>query len=147
MELIKLHPDVILPERGSDGAAGYDIFMPSAGEIKERTSWASPASVMVGLRFAMKVPVGCVALIVPRSGAGAKHGIALRNTVGVIDSDYEGEWKVAVTQKEGKGFSWAAGERLFQFVIVPCLTPEIKVVEQFSEASERGQGGFGSTGA
>ena len=143
MELIKLHPDLIEPTRGTPGSAGYDIHMPEAGGIAN----GAYHSQLVGLGFALKVPVGSVALILPRSGAGAKHGVELRNTVGVIDSDYEGEWKVAVKTKEGHELCWDAGERLFQFIIVPCLTDEITVVDKFTETSARGAGGFGSTGA
>ena len=142
MELIKLHPSVQTPTRGSDGAGGYDIFMPEAGSIEN----GAYHSKLVGLGFAMKVPAGHVALILPRSGTGAKFGLELRNTCGVIDSDYEGEWKVCIKTKEGHELAWTAGERLFQFVVVPVATPAIQEVDTFSQASERGQGGFGSTG-
>ena len=142
MELIKLHPNAILPERGSDGAGGYDIFMPEAGGIDNGAYHAK----LIRLGFAMKVPEGYVALLLPRSGAGAKQGVELRNTCGVIDSDYEGEWMASIKTKEGHELSWAAGERLLQFVIVPCIAPAIEVVTEFSKKSERGAGGFGSTG-
>lgn len=143
MELIKLHPATILPERSTSGAGGFDIFMPEAGSIEN----GAYHSKLVRLGFAMKVPAGHVALILPRSGAGAKQGVELRNTCGVIDSDYEGEWMAAIKTKEGHELGWAAGERLLQFIIVPCVAPEIKVVGEFSKKSERGEGGFGSTGA
>lgn len=142
MELIKLHPDVTLPERSTSGAGGFDIFMPEAGSIHN----GAYHSKLVPLGFAMKVPAGHVALILPRSGAGAKQGVELRNTCGVIDSDYEGEWKACIKTKEGHDLGWSAGERLLQFVIVPVVTPPITVVREFSQASERGKGGFGSTG-
>jgi dUTP pyrophosphatase len=74
-----------------------------------------------------------------------KHGIHLGNTAGVIDSDYEGEWKVNVRGRPGDVVQWAAGERLFQFIVVPIGTPELVFVDKFSEASDRGIGGFGST--
>lgn len=140
MEIIKLHPDLIEPTRGTDGAAGYDLYMPKAGcTLGNRRE-------LHGLGFAAKVPVGFVALILPRSSAGVKSGIHLGNTVGVIDSDYEGEWKVNVRQHENEIVQWSAGERLFQFVIVPVSTPELEFVEKFTSASERGIKGFGSTG-
>lgn len=145
MELIRLHPNLIEPTRGSEGAGGYDLYMPDSGYIKEANDTGENHQ-LIGLGFAAKVPVGCVALIAPRSGAGAKNGIELRNTVGIIDHDYEGEWKVCVKTKEGGNFGWSAGERLYQFVVVPVLTPALQVVEQFSTHSERGTGGFGSTG-
>lgn len=140
MEIIKLHPDLITPTRGTEGAAGYDLYMPKAG-----TSVSGNAELQ-GLGFAAKVPAGHVALILPRSGAGVKSGIRLGNTCGVIDSDYEGEWKVNVQGRSGDYVQWAAGERLFQFVVVPVSTPELQFVSEFTHSSARGAGGFGSTG-
>lgn len=140
MEIVKLHPDLIEPTRGSDGAAGYDLYMPVSG-----TNLPGRGN-LTGLGFAAKVPAGHVALILPRSSAGVKAGIHLGNTVGVIDSDYEGEWMVNVRQHENEIISWAAGERLFQFVVVPVATPALQFVDKFSESSSRGAGGFGSTG-
>lgn len=139
MEIVKLHPDLLEPTRGTDGAAGYDLYMPTAGD-----NLGGP-SKLVGLGFAAKVPAGHVALILPRSSAGVKHGIHLGNTVGVIDSDYEGEWKVNVRGRPGDVVQWAAGERLFQFVVLPIATPTLEFVEEFTDASKRGIGGFGST--
>lgn len=139
MEIIKLHPNLLEPKRGTDGAAGYDLFMPEAGAT------IGKHSDLFGLGFAAKVPEGHVALILPRSSAGVKHGIHLGNTVGVIDSDYEGEWKVNIRGRVGDVVQWAAGERLFQFVVVPVATPTLKFVNKFTTASERGSGGFGST--
>lgn len=140
MEIIKLHPDLLEPKRGTDGAAGYDLFMPTQG-----ASMGNPTH-LTGLGFAAKVPAGHVALILPRSSAGVKLGVRLGNTVGVIDSDYEGEWKVNIRTAPGDVVTWAAGERLFQFVVVPVATPELKFVSEFSTASARHFGGFGSTG-
>lgn len=139
MEIIKLHPDLLEPKRGTDGAAGYDLFMPTAGDN------TGPVTNLIGLGFAAKVPVGHVALILPRSSSGVKQGIRLGNTVGVIDSDYEGEWKVNLRTAPGAIVQWEAGDRLFQFVVVPVVTPELQFVEKFSTSSERGEGGFGST--
>lgn len=142
MEIIKLHPDLIAPKRGTDGAAGYDLFMPETGYVM---CGSTEKTKLIGLGFAAKVPEGFVALILPRSSSGVKSGLHLGNTVGVIDSDYEGEWKVNMRQHDGQNLSWAAGDRLFQFVIVAIGTPELEFVEKFSTSSERGEGGFGST--
>lgn len=139
MNIQSLHPDFILPARGSDTAGGYDIFMPDAGSTEE----GKP--MMVKLGFAAEVPPGHVALLLPRSGAGAKFGVELNNTCGVIDSDYRGEWMATLRTKGGEYFGWAKGERVLQFVIVPVTTPELVVVEQL-ESTIRGAGGFGSTG-
>lgn len=142
MEIIKIHPDLLPPVRGTEGAAGYDLFMPEAGFV---LCGSSEKSKLIGLGFAAKVPAGHVALILPRSSSGVKAGVHLGNTVGVIDSDYEGEWKVNIRQHDGDNVDWNKGDRLFQFVIVPIATPELQFVDEFSEASERGTGGFGST--
>lgn len=139
MEIIKLHPDLLEPKRGTDGAAGYDLFMPEAG------SNFGHQSGLTGLGFAAKVPEGYVALILPRSSAGVKLGVRLGNTVGVIDSDYEGEWMVNIRTAPGDVVQWEQGDRLFQFVVLPIATPELRFVEFFSEMSARGDGGFGST--
>lgn len=142
MEIIKLHPDLIAPTRGTDGAAGYDLYMPESGD----TLTNGGKTALVGLGFKCKVPAGHVALILPRSSSGVKAGLFLGNTVGVIDSDYEGEWKVNMHSRYATQVEWDAGDRLFQFVVVPIATPELKFVDQFSESSARGAGGFGHTG-
>lgn len=129
-----------LPQRSSTLAGGYDLFMVEAGALLHRNT-----HTIVKLGFAAAVPDGYVALILPRSGAGAKQGVELRNTVGVIDADYRGEWMVAVSQRELGELSWAKGERLFQFILVPVGSPELELVEELP-STERGAGGFGSTG-
>lgn len=139
MEIIKLHPDLIAPKRGTVEAAGYDLFMPSPGDT------LGASNKLTGLGFAAKVPAGHVALILPRSSAGVNLDVRLGNTAGVIDSDYEGEWKANIRQPSGEVLHWGAGDRLLQFIIVPINTPELQFVEQFSTSSERGEGGFGST--
>lgn len=144
MQFKKLHPNFQLPTRSSTLAGGYDLYMPESGEyigyIEDNSTHA-----MVGLGFSAAVPVGFVALILPRSGAGAKRGIELRNTVGVIDSDYRGEWMVAVTQKEGDPVEWEAGDRIYQYLLVPVAQFDPVLVEELP-STDRGEGGFGSTG-
>lgn len=139
MQFVKLHPNFTLPTRATEQAGGYDLYMPDGGFIEEGES-----NELVGLGFAAKVPDGCVALIMPRSGAGAKRGIELRNTVGVIDSDYTGEWKVAVSQRESKELAWNENDRLFQYVIVPIVVSTPHLVDELVNTT-RGDG-FGSTG-
>lgn len=142
MDFKRLHPGFQLPTKGSEAAGGYDLYMPAPGRIP-RSEVA--VSALVGLGFAAKVPDGHVALILPRSGVGAKFGVELRNTVGVIDADYTGEWMVAAKQKEGQEINWSAGDRLYQFVIVPVASVEPREVDELP-VTERGAGGFGSTG-
>ena len=143
MQFKKLHPNFQVPTRSSEQAGGYDLYMPTAGCVNQYD--IPNTGLLVGLGFAAAVPVGFVALILPRSGAGAKHGVELRNTVGVIDSDYRGEWMVKVAQRENTEFGWAEGERLFQYVLVPVAVFDPVVVDELPE-TKRGEGGFGSTG-
>ena len=138
MEIQSLHQAFIMPTKASDKAGAFDIFMPEDG-------MANNASLMVGLGFAAAVPEGHVGLLLPRSSAGAKHGVELNNTCGVIDSDYRGEWKAAMRTKSGEPFTWKAGDRVLQFLVVPIASVELTQVETLNE-TKRGAGGFGSTG-
>ncbi len=127
-----------MPTKGTEYAGAYDIYMPESG-------YATDASNIHPLGFAAEVPLNHVALLLPRSGAGAKYGLELNNTCGVIDSDYRGEWKAALRTKSGDRLSWKAGDRIIQFIIVPVITPILELVELLGETT-RGTGGFGSTG-
>lgn len=139
MNIKSLHSGFIMPSKGSADSAAFDIYMPEAGT-------ADGFSKLFGLGFAAAVPPGHVALLLPRSSTGAKFGLELNNTVGVIDSDYRGEWKAALKTKSGIPLSWEAGDRILQFLIVPVANQvQLDQVEEL-ETSERGAGGFGSTG-
>lgn len=138
MRIQSLHHGFIMPTKGTEQAGAFDIYMPEAGI-------ADGFSKLVGLGFAAEVPSGYVALLLPRSSTGAKYGLELNNTVGVIDSDYRGEWKAAVRTKNREPWSWSAGDRLFQFLLVPVLSPVLELVASVSK-TERGEGGFGSSG-
>ncbi len=87
----------------------------------------------------------CAAMILPRSGLGHKHGIVLGNLVGLIDSDYQGQIFVSVWNRGHQPFTLMPLERMAQMVIVPVMQMQLNIVEEFA-ASERGAGGFGSTG-
>jgi len=141
MNIKPLHSGFKCPTRGTDKSGGYDIYMPSDGYVEPQAG----EGFKVGLGFAAAVPEGHVALIVPRSGKGVKNGLALNNTVGVIDADYRGEWMVSMRIHNDQGMEWSAGDRLFQFMIVPVGLPELSVVDQLDD-TERGSGGWGSTG-
>lgn len=138
MQIQSLHSAFIMPTKASDKAGAYDIYMPEAGT-------ATGTSQFFGLGFATAIPEGYVGLLLPRSGTGAKHGLELNNTCGVIDADYRGEWKAALRTKSGLPFSWAAGDRILQFLIVPVATVRLDLVDSLEETN-RGTGGFGSTG-
>jgi dUTP pyrophosphatase len=88
---------------------------------------------------------GLAAMILPRSGLGHKHGIVLGNLVGLIDSDYQGELMVSCWNRSDIAFTMEVGERIAQLVIVPVVQAEFDLVSEF-EATDRGEGGFGSTG-
>ena len=138
MRIKAMHPNFVMPIKSTDRAGAFDIYMPEAGA-------ASGASKMVNLGFAAEVPDGHVALLLPRSGTGAKHGLELNNTCGVIDSDYRGEWKAALRTKGGSPFRWETEDRILQFLIVPIAQVKLELVDELSD-TERGEGGFGHTG-
>jgi dUTP pyrophosphatase len=138
MEITAIHPNFIMPAKGTEKAGAFDVYMPELGIADGNTK-------LVGLGFAAAVPDGHVALLLPRSSA-AKSGLELANTVGVIDSDYRGEWKAALRTKHGLAHSWSAGDRLLQFLVVPVANVTLKQVDSL-DATERGAGGFGSTGS
>lgn len=138
MRITAIHPGFIMPLKGSIDSAALDVYMPTAGSINGE-------SKLIGLGFAAAVPKGYVALLLPRSSTGAKHGVELNNTCGVIDSDYRGEWKAALKTKSGATFNWEAGDRVIQFLIVPVLSVNLELVDSLDETL-RGIGGFGSSG-
>jgi dUTP pyrophosphatase len=141
MNIKPIHKDFICPTRGTDKSGAYDLFMPEAGYIEPQAD----AGKMIGLGFAAAIPEGYVAKIYPRSGKGVKNGLALNNTVGIIDADYRGEWMACLRIHNGVGLSWEAGERLLQYVIVKAEQFDPVVVDTLDD-TERGDGGFGSTG-
>lgn len=139
MHIKKLRDDIIVPTRGSDGAMAYDIYMPDDG-----TLYAHQVT-KVELGFELAIPAGWGAMIFPRSGMGAKFGVELNNTSGLIDQDYRGEWMLFLKLKQLEEMKWKKGDRLVQFVVVPCLQIDITVVDELPPTT-RGRGGFGSTG-
>ena len=137
----KLHPMAKLPVYGSVEAAGADLH----------ACLEAPVTVMPGetawipTGIALEVPKGCAGLVYARSGMAAKRGLAPANKVGVIDSDYRGEIKIVLLNHSKEPQVIEPGERIAQFVITPVLTPEYVLVDELSD-TERGVGGFGSTG-
>jgi dUTP pyrophosphatase len=132
----------LLPAYATAGSAGLDL----RAAIREPLT-ITPGSthlVPTGLAIHINDPA-YAAMILPRSGMGHKHGIVLGNLVGLIDSDYQGELMISTWNRGQTEFTLQPLERLAQLVIVPVLQVELNVVEEFG-ASERGAGGFGSTG-
>ena len=138
MNIQSLHQAFIMPTKATDKAGAFDVFMPKAGT-------ATGATQMVGLGFAAAVPTGHIGLLLPRSSTGAKHGMELNNTCGVIDSDYRGEWKAALRTKSKDNFSWNAGDRILQFIVLPIADITLELAAELN-TTVRGEGGFGSTG-
>ena len=139
MKITGFYSDFVLPTKGSEQAGAFDIYMPEDGAI------GGNSPIMVGLGFAAAVPIGHVALLLPRSSTGAKYGLELNNSCGVIDSDYRGEWKAALRTKDGSLFTWKKGDRLLQFIVIPTANVSLDKVSSLDE-TERGGNGFGSTG-
>ncbi|MBE1300379.1 MAG: dUTP diphosphatase [Alteromonadaceae bacterium] len=131
-----------LPEYATPGSAGMDL----RACIDEALTLAPGQSELVptGLAIYIADP-GLCATILPRSGLGHKKGIVLGNLVGLIDSDYQGPLMVSLWNRSNEEVQIQPGERVAQLVILPVLQPKLEVVEAFTE-SERGQGGFGSSG-
>ena len=139
MRIKPLHQNFIILVKSTKGAGAFDIHMPVSGSIIGDTTTKVP------LGFAAEVPEGHVALILPRSGAGSKHGVELNNTCGVIDSDYRGEWIATLRTKNGGVYTWDIGDRVLQFLIVPILEVTLELSDEL-DSTERGSGGLGSTG-
>ena len=131
-----------LPKYSTAGAAGLDL----RACIDEPLNLAPGAAELVpsGMAIHLADP-GLAAVVLPRSGLGHKHGIVLGNLVGLIDSDYQGQVMVSVWNRSGAAFTITPMDRIAQLLVVPVVQVKLNVVEEFS-ASERGAGGFGSTG-
>jgi len=131
-----------LPSYGTTGAAGLDL----RAALTEKLVINPGEVVLVGTGVAMHLAdPSLAAMILPRSGLGHKHGIVLGNLVGLIDSDYQGELKVSVWNRSDKPYTIEPMERLAQMAIVPVVQVEWNLVDDF-DSSNRGNGGFGSTG-
>ncbi|MDI1239567.1 MAG: dUTP diphosphatase [Polaromonas sp.] len=132
-----------LPAYATPGSAGLDLraclqepltLQPNAWQL-----------VPTGLAIHLHNPA-YAAMILPRSGLGHKHGIVLGNLVGLIDSDYQGQLMVSAWNRSDVAFTIAPMERIAQLVIVPVVQAEFNVVDDFAATSQRGEGGYGSTG-
>ena len=138
----KLREDAVLPVRATEGSAGMDLHAlvdaPVALQPGER------AMVPTGLAIALPSPE-YVALIFARSGLAVKKGVTLSNCVGVIDSDYRGELKIGLINQSKEAYTIEKGERIAQLVIMPVCLPQVVEAENLDE-TDRGAGGFGSTG-
>lgn len=138
MKIKKLNTDAKVPTRGSEEAAGYDLYSNSDVEIRPE------GTIKVNTGIAMEIPKGYFGAIYARSGLATKEGLRPANCVGVIDSDYRGEIIVALHNDSNIVRVVEKGERIAQIVIMPYLSIEFEEVDNLDE-TKRGNGGFGST--
>ncbi len=138
----RLGQSIPMPAYATEGSAGLDLraCLDEAKTIEPGETTLIPTGMAIHIE-----DQGLAAMLLPRSGLGHKHGIVLGNLVGLIDSDYQGQLMVSVWNRGNTAFTIEIGERIAQMVIVPVIQPEFKLVNDFDE-SDRGEGGFGSTG-
>ena len=141
IKIKRLNERAVLPVYASEGSAGADLTSAEERDITIN----SGETVFIGTGIAVEIPRGYVGLVYARSGLACKRNLAPANKVGVIDSDYRGEIKVALHNHGKNPEIVKKGERIAQLVIAPCVFADFKETDELS-SSERGEGGFGSTG-
>jgi dUTP pyrophosphatase len=141
IKIKKLSPSAKLPTYATDGSACFDLYSTTVGFVRDA------GLNIFGTGLAFEIPKGHVMLVFSRSGHGFKHGVRLANCTGVIDSDYRGEVMVAlVSDREQTELAVFQGDRIAQAMILPVEQVQFVLSDELSE-TERGTGGFGSTGA
>jgi dUTP pyrophosphatase len=137
----RLDPAATMPARAHDGDAGLDLYACEEATVR------AGGRASVGTGVALEIPPGHAGLVLPRSGLAARHGIALVNSPGLIDAGYRGEVRVLLLNTDAEArFTVARGDRIAQLLLVPFATAEPVEVAELA-ASERGEGGFGSSGS
>lgn len=139
----KLYPEATQPIRASKYAAGFDLCA-CLPETRE-TEIFSGCTEKIGTGIAVEIPEGYFGAIFARSGLATREGLRPANCVGVIDSDYRGEVIVALHNDSGLDATVEHGERIAQLVIIPYAAPQLVEADELTD-TERGEGGFGSTG-
>ena len=142
LRMKKVRPGAQLPQRQTAGSAGFDL----CACIQEPVVLEPGDSALFPTGLAAEIPQGHVGLIFTRSGLGVKHGIALSNGVGVIDSDYRGEIRVGLTNLSDTPYTVQPGDRVAQLAVMPVVRARVVQAQELDETG-RGAGGFGSTGA
>lgn len=142
LNFVKLSENAIIPKRATNGSAGLDLHA-----CMEEDILLNPGErALIHTGLAISLPnENFAAFIFARSGLGVKHGVTLSNGVGVIDSDYRGEICVGLCNLGSEAYTISSGERIAQLVVMPVATP-IPVEVQALDETDRGVGGFGSTG-
>lgn len=136
--------NIPLPGYATPGSAALDLraCLSQAITVQPGDTVLIPSGIAISIH-----DPGLVALLVPRSGLGIKHGIVLANTIGVIDSDYQGEIGIGIVNRGALAYTIEPGERICQIMFVPVTQVALEIVSEFSRETERGAGGFGSTGS
>ena len=137
----RIGTDIPLPYFATDGAAAMDLH----ACLDAPLTLAPGERKMVPSGIAVAIPDGHVGIIAIRSSMGAKHGINMANSIGVIDSDYRGPLSMCIVNLSDTPYTIEPGDRVAQLMILPVARPALKLVEELPQ-TERGQGGFGSTG-
>jgi len=135
----RLDPDLPLPSRARPGDAGVDLRAASEAAVHPGER------VTVGTGVAVAIPEGYAGLVTPRSGLAQRHGLGIVNAPGIVDAGYRGEIRVILVNHGAETVTVARGDRIAQLVVVPVLDEAMQEVEELPP-SERGKGGFGSTG-
>ncbi len=141
IEIKRLSDGAVIPEYASLGAAAADI----CADCPNGMVLLAGERILVGTGIALAIPTGYVGLVFARSGLASKHGISLSNSVGVIDSDYRGELKIALCNNSNKEYRITHNERIAQLAIMPVEMGRFVETSTLTD-TERGDGGFGSTG-
>ena len=139
----RLREGARLPHRGSDFAAGYDLY--AAPASNEAVTIAPHTTAMIGTGLAAAIPAGYFGGIFARSGLAAKQGLRPANCVGVCDADYRGNYMVALHNDSDEPRTVKAHEKIAQMIVLPYLPLEFEETDELSDTI-RGEGGFGSTG-
>ncbi len=142
LKIKKVHENAVIPQRATGGSAGLDL----CACIDEPLTLKGGETALIPTGLAIALPSADYgAFVFARSGLSIKHGIGLLNSVGVIDSDYRGEIKVGVINQIKEPYTVSPGERIAQLVVMPVSVMPVEEVQTLDE-TERGAGGFGSTG-
>lgn len=141
IKIKKLNENAIIPTRGSEYAAGYDLY----ACVEKPITIPSHCTEKIGTGLAIEIPKGYFGAIFARSGLATKQGLRPANCVGVCDSDYRGEYIIALHNDTDEAKLIMPGERVAQLVVMPFLEVEFNEVNEL-ENTKRGDGGFGSTG-
>lgn len=137
----KIGDSIPLPYYATAGAAALDLH----ACIDEPAVLPAGGEALIPTGIAAAIPEGCVGILAVRSSMGIRHGVAMSNGIGVIDSDYRGPLRVGLHNFRDTEYVVEPGDRIAQLLILPVLRPEVEVVSELSETA-RGAGGFGSTG-